>query len=274
MSRVCSSQDSHVSLITLNDPENGNRLNVRILESLVTAFDEARRDKETRTILFRARGDAFCLGMDLGGWKDDGIPDAADDAIRLYSNLLWDMFTCPKPVLCLVSGQVKAGGMGLLCASDIVMSTDQSSFELGEVLFGLIPANVLPYLLALRVPVQKARYLTLTAKRLSADEAHGLGLVDEVFPTDSAEKGVRTILRGLLRASPDALAELKAFTVTFLEDTFGESREKARTKLLQLIGHPRFRQAISAFEEGRLPDWCLRYRPQESVHKGVPPKEE
>ena len=269
MSQIHETQDSHVSLITLNAPDNGNRLNSEILRSLMSAFTAGRNHADTRIILLRSRGPAFCLGMDLSGWDDEsGGPAQAEEAIRLYSTLLWDMFTCPKPVLCLVNGQVKAGGMGLVCASDIVLATRSSTFEMGEVLFGLIPANVLPYLIGLRVPIQKARYLILTAKRLEAEEAHRLGLVDEVFETGKLEKGVRLIIRQLLRASPEALAETKDFTRALLEETISRKRERAREKIFDLMCHPRFPRAVAAFEAGELPEWSLRYRPETAVNEG------
>jgi enoyl-CoA hydratase/carnithine racemase len=136
---------------------------------------------------------------------------------------------------------------------------------LGEVLFGLIPANVLPYLLAKRVNPQKARYLVLTAKKLSAVEAHQLGLVDEIFTQSEFERGTRNVLKGLLRSSPSALAEAKRFTHLLLGKDLQEARKAAAEQFIKMIENPAVVQGIEAFSAGELPEWFGRYRPQKPV---------
>jgi enoyl-CoA hydratase/carnithine racemase len=152
--------------------------------------------------------------------------------------------------------------VGLVCACDIVVATEAASFELSEVLFGLIPANVLPYLLALRVPPQKARYLVLSSPRITASEALRLNLVDELLPsTQAAERRLREIFGRLLRSSPRALSQAKDFTAALIGKTPGQAAALARRRLLRLLRDPQALQGVKAFRDGDLPPWFSRFKP-------------
>jgi enoyl-CoA hydratase/carnithine racemase len=185
------------------------------------------------------------------------------------------MFRAPLPVACLVQGEVKAGGVGLACACDIVVATEAASFELGEVLFGLIPANVLPYLLALRVPPQKARYLVLSSMRITAAEALRLNLVDELLPSaQAAERRLREIFGRLLRSSPRALSQAKEFTAELIGRTPGQAAALARRRLLRLLRDPEALQGVKAFRDGDLPPWFSRFKPAGPLARWREPEKE
>ena len=174
--------DSNLAVITMQHSSWGNRLNKKNLEDLYQAIYTSIKDPEVRALLLRSNGSRFCLGMDLNYLQDvRKDKKRIEKAIELYTDVLSTIYKSPKPVIALIEGEVKAGGIGLIAACDIVIASENSSFALSEVLLGLIPANVLPYLLCLRIPPQKAKYLILTAKKISAREAEILNLVDEVF---------------------------------------------------------------------------------------------
>ena len=265
MSLVEQQVDAGVALITLQDPEHGNLLDPQRVEELAAAFERSVRDPQARAVLLRSAGAAFCLGMDLGRLAAQGARSGRAEAKRAvgrYSDLLAAMFRAPLPVACLVQGEVKAGGVGLVCACDIVVATEAASFELGEVIFGLIPANVLPYLLALRVPPQKARYLVLSSMRITAPEALRLNLVDELLPsTQLAELRLREIFGRLLRSSPRALSQAKDFTAQLIGRTPGQAAALARRRLLRLLRDPQALQGVKAFRDGELPPWFSRFKP-------------
>jgi enoyl-CoA hydratase/carnithine racemase len=259
--------DSGVSVITLSDGKNGNLLTLGSLREIDAALKSALADPAARAILLRSDGGAFCLGMDLSllgdleGREEEGASEAKE-AVSLYSEVLSSIHGAPKPVVSLLEGDVKAGGVGLACAADVVLASEQASLELSEVFFGLIPANVLPYLFSLRLSPQKARYLIMTGKRIDAREAQRLDLIDEVFTEAELEKSCRAVMRNLLRCSPAALAEAKAFTDSLLGTGLAEAREIAQVKLLEMIAKPDAREAAAAFRDGGVPAWFAQYRPR------------
>lgn len=281
MSLVEQYVDSQVAVITLAGGRQGNLLNPESLEELAAAFERSLGNPEVRAVLLRSAGPAFCLGMDLfrlaekagaarseSGEADKGAlgkaraAQEAERAVSRYADLLAVIFSAPIPVVCLVDGEVKAGGVGLVCACDIVVATPNASFELGEVLFGLIPANVLPFLLALRVPPQKARYLVLSSQKIPAAEALRLNLVDELIPEGRQETRLREIFKRLLRSSPQALKQAKAFTGELIGKSPQEAGVLARLKLLEILRDPGVAQAVKAFRDGDLPAWFSRFQPQ------------
>ncbi|HUX14250.1 MAG TPA: enoyl-CoA hydratase-related protein, partial [Spirochaetia bacterium] len=130
-----------------------------------------------------------------------------------------------------------------------------------EVRFGLIPANVLPYLLRWRMSPQKARYLVLTARRLSAAEAAGMGLVDEVCSSETLEKEVRALVKGLLRSSPSAIEAGKRATAEWADLSRNDAIERAVALLESLVNDPVTQADIAGFESGDLPPWFAAYKP-------------
>jgi enoyl-CoA hydratase/carnithine racemase len=260
--------DSNLAVITMQHSSKGNRLNKKNLEDLYQAIYTSIKDPEVRALLLRSNGSRFCLGMDLNYLQDvRKDKKRIEKAIELYTDVLSTIYKSPKPVIALIEGEVKAGGIGLIAACDIVIASENSSFALSEVLLGLIPANVLPYLLCLRIPPQKARYLILTAKKISAREAEILNLVDEVFPQGSLEKGLRSVLKSIFRASPHAIAETKDFTQAILFKEIDSACDLAKTRLLELVKKPEVLEAVKAFNEGHVPAWFAKFRPKKPVAK-------
>lgn len=258
--------DSNVSVIVLNNSEKGNILNPQGLELLFQILNQSLQDKSTRLIILKSNGSNFCLGMDFVSLLAiNNKMDEVEQAIDNYIKLLETIYISPKPVLCLVNGAVKAGGVGLMAACDIIIASENSSFELSEILFGLIPANVLPYLFPLRISPQKIRYLVMTSKKLLANEAKQINLIDEVFSIDQLEKETKAIIKNILRASPKALSEIKQFTTEINQEMIDVIRIKARAKLLELIKDPENIKAIQAFQQGNTPGWFEKYKPSKSL---------
>lgn len=260
--------DDGAGIITLAKSSEGNRLNLDSLRELDRAIHTVLDDDSVRLVILRSNGSVFSLGLDFGAVvraEQEEIRDAADEPVRLYRGILSTLFSCPKPVITVVQGEVKAGGVGLVCASDIVVAADNAGAELSEVIFGLIPANVLPYLLQTRVSLSRTRYLILTAKRLGAEEARREGLFDEVFPAAKLEKGVKKICKQLFRSSPEALARTKAFTLKLFETSLRERPDAAERELLDILGRKEARDEIIKFQEGELPSWFSSFSPEDRL---------
>ena len=260
MGKIRYEEDAGLALITLGDSAGGNRLNIDSLKELGGAFDRAEQSTDVRVVLLRSDGPAFCLGMDLGR-LDAGAEDAAEP-IRLYSELLLRIYRSPLPVACLLQGPVKAGGIGLVAACDLVLASAEADFQLSEVLLGLVPVNVLPFLLARRVFPARARELILTSRVFSADEALAYGLADRVLDPAKLERAVKGALKMLFRAAPSALAETKRFTASLDGLSLDEQCASARKALLDLTASDVVQSAVAAFQNEDLPEWSVPFKPK------------
>ena len=262
--------DSGAAVITLMRGEEGNRLNLRSLAALRSAVRLASADEAVRVILLRSNTETFCLGMDFSALMEEGVHRRdADEAVGLYGETLQALYEAPKPVVAAVQGEVKAGGMGLIAASDIVVATEKAGFELSEVLFGLIPANVLPYLVPGRLTAARARSLVLSARRLSAGEALDAGLIDELYSVEEAEKRLKKLIRRLFKAAPTALAETKRYFHDAQYLDFDGRKAEGRDKLIDLLFDEDVRAGIRSFQEGMVPGWFAKFRPERPLLVGV-----
>ncbi len=238
-----------------------------MVDDLSRAFDKVQTSDCCRVVIIRSAYETFCEGMDLrlaakspeeGGEKDS-------NAIQQYARLLRAMRLLPKPIVCVVRGSVKAGGVGIVAASDIVCATTGATFELSETLFGIIPANVIPYILGARIPPSKLLWLTMTARRIAAEDAQRINLIDEIYPDDRLEKGVRALCKRLLRSAPHALSALKQFVHDATRPMRQEALERSEGLTDKMLAMPETVAGISSFVEGSTPQWFFSYRPNTTL---------
>jgi polyketide biosynthesis enoyl-CoA hydratase PksH len=149
-----------------------------------------------------------------------------------------------------VRGKVNAGGVGFVAACDVVLSDEQAVFSLSELLFGLMPACVLPYLIR-RVGVSRANYLALLTQPIGARQARDWGLVD-VCELDS-ENLLRKQLLRLRRLSKPAVANYKRYLAT-LDRVVAVAKPEAIEANARVFGDPDNIRKIARFvQTGQFP---------------------
>ena len=198
---VSSRVDHQVVTITLDSPANRNALSRRLVDELMSALAEAGADDSVHAVLLTHTGPAFCSGaaLDEMGGSDPGR--GTGNMLSLIRQLL----TLPVPVVALVDGATRAGGLGLLGGCDIVLASPRSTFAFTEVRLGLAPAIIS---LPLR-PVLAARAMSryfLTGETFDAAEAASIGLVSAVSSDASP------VLDALRRADRQGLVATKPLT--------------------------------------------------------------
>lgn len=199
-----------VCRIAFNRPEVGNAINARMIEELTQALeicsDEAGPDGNAVTLVAIEGGEeVFCAGGDFEAVTETG---SAGDPGPLYD--LWlKLAEGPFVTLALVRGRANAGGVGFVAASDIVIAERTASFALSELLFGLFPACVLPFLIR-RTGRQRAHYMTLMTRPVTAADAQSTGLVDVL--AEDGEAALRQHLARLRHLSRPAIVRYKAYT--------------------------------------------------------------
>ena len=187
--------------------------------------------------------------MDFKSVVSMGIEKLKEDDPNGYYNLLKQFSTCSKIVISKIEGTVNAGGIGIVAASDIVIANETAVFSLSEMLFGLLPACVLPFLIR-RVGFQKAKWLTLTTKSITSNKACDIGLVDEV--ANNVNEALRKNLLRLTRLESSTIKDAKIymndlwilnddtqkFAVSKLQDLMGT--EKVQSNLFNFVNHGKF----------------------------------
>ena len=126
----------------------------------------------------------------------------------LLAEMLEALNNLDKITIARVNGQAYAGGVGLICACDVVISVDSARFSLTETRLGLTPANISPFVLA-RVGVSNARRILLNAHFFKADEAVQIGLVHRSVPAEFLDEAVEAEITETLACAPGAIATTK-----------------------------------------------------------------
>lgn len=200
-----------VGFITLNRPEKRNALNAHFVSELKEVFSTAENDSDCKIIVLKAEGDVFCGGADLAYLQK--LQSNSYDANLADSTHLMELFqqiyTLPKVVIAQIQGHAIAGGCGLATVCDLAISTEEAKFGYSEVKIGFIPAIVSVFLIK-QIGVAKSKELLLTGKIISAEEAEGFGLINQVCTKEKLENNVMELATNLVQTtSADSLALTK-----------------------------------------------------------------
>lgn len=249
--------DAGVATVTLNRPEVRNAFNDEVIAELTAVFEELGRRPDVRCIVLAASGTAFCAGADLNWMKrmagysrDENLADAT-----ALARMLEVIYSCPKPTIAKVQGDVYAGGLGLVATCDIAVAADTAHFCVSEVRIGLIPATISPYLVRAMGARASHRWF-LTAERFSAAQAQHCGLVHEAVPAGDLDACVANLARALVQVGPEAVRACK----TLLHDVAGREMnasllQDTAERIADIRVTPEGREGIGAFLEKRKPNW-------------------
>ncbi|MBV8260374.1 MAG: enoyl-CoA hydratase/isomerase family protein [Paraburkholderia sp.] len=247
----------HVATVTLNRPEVRNAFNEAMIADITAAFTALGARDGVRAIVLAGNGKAFCAGADLN-WmrKMAGYSDEENraDALRL-AHMLSAVYRCPKPVVARVHGDVYAGGMGLVCAADIVVAVETAHFCLSEARLGLMPATIAPYVIR-ALGEQASRRYFLTAEAFDCATAQRLGLVTEAVNPEELDTTVQRITETLCANSPNAVRECKQLVQEVAGQTIDNTLiEDTAVRIARIRASEEGRDGVSSFLEKRTPRW-------------------
>jgi polyketide biosynthesis enoyl-CoA hydratase PksH len=195
-----------ICFVKIDRPEANNTINGQLV---VECNDVLSVCEESATVVvFSGSPEVFCFGADFKALASKPRASQQDDGPGPLYDLWLKMATGPYVTISHVQGKANAGGIGFVAASDIVLADDTAQFSLSELLFGLYPACVLPFLIR-RIGFQKAHYLTLMTQPISAKQAWEWGLADGFEP--QSEALLRRHLLRLRRLSKPAIRRYKIY---------------------------------------------------------------
>jgi polyketide biosynthesis enoyl-CoA hydratase PksH len=242
--------EGQVCTIRFNRPEARNTINEEVVAELSHALHSL--DAATTVVVLEGSATVFSFGADFQQ-IDSGVSQGTkgeQNAGALYD--VWLQLATGRFVtVAHVRGQANAGGMGFVAACDIVLADSTALFSLSELLFGLYPACVLPFLIR-RVGFQKAHYMTLMTQPISVEQAHNWGLVD-AYETNSRDLLRRHLLR-LRRLSPVAVARYKLYAAG-LTKMLTEARDAAIAGNREVFTDSHNLQMISRYVQTGLFPW-------------------
>lgn len=215
--------------VILNRPSFNNSINFQLLKELNTLLDQLEKNKSPSILIIKGQAEFFCTGMDL---KEVLFSKDKETWANLFIETLERFTKSSKIIISVVDGKVTAGGLGLIAASDFVFATERSTFKLTELLLGLLPAMIAPFLIN-KIGFQKFHTLALSSETIEAKEAYRIGLVDFLH------ENLDPLIHRINRVSPKTLKDFKQF---FLEPI---DKKKAIQKITLLLNDPETQSSIN-----------------------------
>lgn len=234
--------------IVIDEPARRNALSPALLDDLAAAFDRAADDDTVRSVVLSHTGSTFCAGADLSAAAETSM----DEAAGRFIGVLRAVVACPRPVIAAVNGNVRAGGVGLAAACDIVVASTGSSFGTTETRIGVAPAMIALTVLP-RMDARAASRHLLLGDVYSAEDALRYGLVTEL--TEDPSGRADELADELLRCSPQGLRETKALLTADILARFDRDGAELSRLSAALFASPEAEEGMHAFLEKRDPSW-------------------
>lgn len=239
-----------MATVTLDRPPL-NVLHNPMLDELNAALESLLPDENLSAIVLRARGKAFCAGVDIA----DHTPDKAADMIHRFHGVFRKLVLTDALTVAVVNGAALGGGCELACFCDIVLASDRSKFGQPEVQVGVFPpiaACAFPTSIGLRAAIE----ITALGQTVDANEARRIGLVNHVYPVDEFDARVEAYLANIRSLSrPVVRLAKKATSLVAREQILSHLEQVERLYLDDLMKLSDSHEGIAAFMEKRRPVW-------------------
>ncbi len=208
--------------ITINRPEKRNAINGDVIAGIARGYRTAHDDKNVRVIVLTGAGDkAFCAGADLQNTGGAFAADFAKPNVD-YADLLRLSQNATKPAIARVGGVCMAGGMGLLCMTDMAIAADHVMFGLPEVKVGVFPMQVMSLLQSI-APRRLVNEWAITGEPFDARTAQAAGLLNYVVPQAELDAKLDWLIGRITDKSPTAIRRGKYAMRAIASMSFDES---------------------------------------------------
>jgi enoyl-CoA hydratase/carnithine racemase len=245
----------HVATVTLARPEAMNAISAEVADLLAGTLLQAAADPAVWVVVLAAEGDrAFCVGADLK--ERNRLDDAGWLRARVLTRGMFDSLRAlPQPSIASVFGYVLGGGFELALSCDLIVAAEDAVFGLPEVRVGILPGGGGTQLLARRVGVGRAKDLIFTGRRIGAEEALAMGVVNRVVPRADLEVATLQLAEEVCRSAPVAVREAKRAIDQSLDLPLAAGIDLEELAWRRAVASEDRREGIAAFNEKRDPQW-------------------
>lgn len=252
-------EDRDWATVWLNRPEARNAMSDALMSELQAVFDYLKTRQDIRGITVRGKGEVFCAGGDLKGFKSNFQEVHTDEQVIEDNSKMGRFFltvrSMPQVIIFVLHGAAMAGGLGMASAADIVIAVKDTKMALTETAIGIVPAQIGRYIVA-RAGDIKARRIMLTGHRFTATEGAGYGLVDfAVEDMAAAEAQLAELVAGVRRCAPGANAATKELLEANKQLDDVAMIRYAGEAFAKSVKSDEGKEGVASFLEKRKPNW-------------------
>lgn len=201
-----------IATMTLNRPEAANGLNIEMMRALHAALMRCHGDPRICVVVLRGAGENFCAGGDVREFasKGEALGDFLKEVTAYLQIAVGAMIRLEAIVVAQVQGfAAGGGGLGLVCAADMVIAADDAKFMAGATRVGMAPDAGASVILPRLVGLRRATEIFLTNRVVDAPEAMSIGLVNQAVPAVELDAETAKLAQRLAMGAPRALASTK-----------------------------------------------------------------
>ena len=245
--------DGAVATVTLNRAEALNAFNTEQLQAIISTFAEIKEDRSLRAVILTGAGErAFAAGADIKEMvsldRDGGLAFG-----RLGHAATRSVESLPQPVIAAVNGFAMGGGCEIALAADIRLASENAVFAQPEVGLGIPPGWGGSQRLVRAIGPGMASEMILTGRRVKADEALRIGLVNAVFPPAELLERAVALAELIARNSPLAVRSSKRLLQLAFNGQVASGLETELQTFADAFTTPDQREGMTAFVEKRAP---------------------
>jgi methylglutaconyl-CoA hydratase len=248
---------NNVTTIWLNRPALHNAFDEIMVKELTTIYSKLNKDKSTRVIVLRAKGQSFSSGADIN-WMKKAAKYSDKENIKEAANLaecFLTIYSSPKPTIAVVHGASFGGANGLFSSCDIAIAVNNSIFSFSEVNLGIIPAVISPYIIK-RIGEYPSKELMLTGMRFSSRKAKIIGLVNQVCLAEEVENELEKYVSLFLSSGPNAISLCKKLINKVTVTQFSQEQINYTVEQIAVVRKSsEGQEGMNAFVAKRKPNW-------------------
>jgi 2-(1,2-epoxy-1,2-dihydrophenyl)acetyl-CoA isomerase len=243
-----------VATIALNRPERLNALTTGMTKELLSALKTCAKDDAIRCVVITGAGRGFSAGQDLAEFGQvAGKLSVGDHLRRGYNRLILAMRELEKPVIAQVNGVAAGAGLGIALAADMRIASDKASFVTAFIGISLAPDSGVSWHLQRLVGPARAFDLLATGRKVRAEEALQMGLVNQIVPAEALDETVTAMAQQFAQAPTRGIGLTKRVLNKAASSTLAEALEyeaQIQDIAVQTADH---KEGVRAFIEKRPP---------------------
>jgi 2-(1,2-epoxy-1,2-dihydrophenyl)acetyl-CoA isomerase len=243
--------------LTLNRPKAANSFNIDLTREFLEVATICADDPAVRTVLLTGAGRFFSAGGDLKNFAaaEDQIPKLVSETADALHAAISKFARMNAPIVAAVNGPAAGAGMSLVCMTDIALAAESAFFSMAYTAAGLAPDGSSTFFLPRMVGIRRAKELMLTNRRLSAAEAHELGIVERVIPDDTLMAEAEKLARALVSGPTLAFGAVKKLLLASQNAQLEDQLDAETSAIVSMTRTSDGREGVAAFREKRKPSF-------------------
>jgi enoyl-CoA hydratase/carnithine racemase len=247
--------ENHIAIVTINRPDQLNCFDLDALTKLEEVVEGIKLDKDVRVVIVTGAGEkSFSAGADLKERRT-----LSEKEVRRNVSMIRNVFTkieeLPQPTIAAINGYALGGGLELALACDFRIAVNEATVALTEVSWGIIPGAGGTQRLSRLIGISKAKELIFTARKINANQAYELGIVNKVVEREQLLAAAVELAEEIIKNAPLAVIQAK-YAINYGSNVDLNTGLAIESKAYEVIIPTKDRvEALEAFKEKRPPNF-------------------